>query len=136
MNNTVTFTDQHGHTLHTENGHTATIANYDPLPLPAGDRPMTIIYLPRTNPDMLIGTTPPDDLRGIDIAASVDTFDDLLTAYISEHYPDAIVEYGASNWFVDDDDRDTARSIMLDITDAADRIFSDGMFWVTEETGQ
>jgi len=67
---------------------------------------------------------------------SVDTFDDLLTAYISEHYPDAIVEYGASNWFVDDDDRDTARSIMLDITDAADRIFSDGMFWVTEETGQ
>lgn len=30
MNNTVTFTDQHGHTLHTENGHTATIANYDP----------------------------------------------------------------------------------------------------------
>jgi hypothetical protein len=119
MNNTVTFTDQHGHTLHverfpnapdaaewfgaldgpgctdlpdgwhnaileTENGHTATIANYDPLPLPAGDRPMTT-YPAR--PDHMAAWIAPDVTESPNTAQLItmhyDPADDAVTVTLS-----------------------------------------------------
>lgn len=94
----------------------------------------TEINLARINDDALIGSTPPADLEGIDIAASKDAYDTALLDSIRASYPDATVEL-ADNFrvYVDDDPAsEAAQDIAADVSNEAERIFNSGSFWIEQ----